>query len=64
MIPTLLTPKEAAALLKVSVSTLRWWRHAGKGPPVVKIGPATFRYSQEALVAYIEHQICEPEKMR
>jgi predicted site-specific integrase-resolvase len=50
----LLTPKEAASLLKVSVSTLRWWRYVGKGPPVVKIGPATFRYSEQAMIAYIE----------
>jgi predicted site-specific integrase-resolvase len=51
---TLLKPKEAATLLRVSPATLRWWRYAGKGPPVVQVGPATFRYSEDALIAYIE----------
>jgi hypothetical protein len=52
-LPELLTPKEAAAVLKVSVSSLRGWRYTGKGPTVIEVGPATFRYSVDALVAYL-----------
>ena len=43
-LPELLTPKEAAAVLKVSMATLRGWRYADKGPPVIHVGPSTFRY--------------------
>ena len=49
----LLTPKETAAQLRVSMSTLRGWRKAGKGPPVVKLGPGSFRYSEEELEQFI-----------
>jgi hypothetical protein len=37
----------------VSVSSLRGWRYTGKGPTVIEVGPATFRYSVDALVAYL-----------
>ena len=49
----LLTPKETAAQLRVSMSTLRGWRKAGKGPPVVKLGPGSFRYSEESIQKFI-----------
>ena len=49
----LLTPKEAAAQLRVSMSTLRHWRKHGKGPPVVQVGPSSYRYSVETVERYI-----------
>jgi len=49
----LLTPKELAARLKVSPSTLRHWRKKGKGPPVLRVGPSTYRYSVEAVETYM-----------
>jgi DNA-binding transcriptional MerR regulator len=50
----LYTPKEAAALLKVSTSTLRYWRTIGRGPAVVRLESGTFRYRQDDLMAYID----------
>jgi predicted site-specific integrase-resolvase len=43
----LLTPKEAAQQLRLSTSTLRGWRKKGQGPPVVQLGPGTYRYSED-----------------
>lgn len=34
----LLTLSEVAAILKVPVNTLRWWRQLGTGPEFFKIG--------------------------
>jgi helix-turn-helix protein len=34
----LLTLSEVAAILRMSVNTLRWWRQCGKGPRFFKIG--------------------------
>ena len=34
----LLTLSEAAAILRVPVNTLRWWRQQGTGPTFFKIG--------------------------
>lgn len=45
--PILLTPKEAARLLNLSVSWLAKHRLAGDGPPYIKMGGAV-RYSQIA----------------
>lgn len=52
----LLTPRETAAQLRVSLSTLRGWRKAGKGPPVVELGPGLFRYSEDDLQQFIVQQ--------
>ena len=56
-LPELLTPKEAAAVLKVSMATLRGWRYADKGPPVIHVGPSTFRYQVASLAAYLDNQL-------
>jgi excisionase family DNA binding protein len=45
----LLTPKEAAKLLKVSVSWLAKARMRGDGPPFIRIGGRSIRYSEAAL---------------
>lgn len=36
----LLTTAEAAALLRVQPVTLRQWRHRGRGPRFVRLGPS------------------------
>jgi excisionase family DNA binding protein len=52
----LLTPKEAAQLLKVSESWLAKARMRGDGPPFIKIGRA-IRYSEAALLQWMRaHQ--------
>ena len=51
-----LTPKEAAQLLRVSLSWLAKARMRGDGPPYVKVGRA-IRYSESALLLWMRaHQ--------
>lgn len=47
--PALLTPKEAAAFLKMSEKTLEKWRSNGTGPKFRKLGHRTVRYQQSDL---------------
>lgn len=49
---TLLTTKQAATYLNVSVNTLNRWRWAGRGPTFAKMGDVV-RYSQSDLDAYV-----------
>jgi excisionase family DNA binding protein len=49
----LLTPKEAAKLLKVSLSWLAKARMRGDGPPFIKVGGA-IRYSEAALLQWVK----------
>jgi len=52
----LLTPKEAAKLLKVSQSWLAKARVRGDGPPYIKFGKPV-RYTEAALLAWLKsHQ--------
>lgn len=53
--PVLLTPKEVARLLNLSVSWLAKRRLAGDGPPYIKMGGAV-RYSQIALQQWMKAQ--------
>ena len=48
----LLTPKEAARLLKMSVSFLAKRRLAGDGPPYIKIG-RSIRYTDVGIASWI-----------
>lgn len=52
---TLLTPKEAARLLNLSVSWLAKRRLVGDGPNYIKMGGAV-RYSQAALQQWMKGQ--------
>jgi excisionase family DNA binding protein len=52
----LLTAKEAAAFLKVSVVTLAKWRGQKKGPEYTRTG-RTIKYSQQALEAYLKKNV-------
>jgi predicted DNA-binding transcriptional regulator AlpA len=49
----LLTPKEAAKLLKVSLSWLAKARMRGEGPPYVKVG-RSIRYVEGTLVQWMK----------
>lgn len=48
----LLTTNEAAELLTVAPATLRWWRHARRGPKVTTVGKA-IRYRLSDLDEWI-----------
>jgi predicted DNA-binding transcriptional regulator AlpA len=47
------TPEEAAEILKVSVLTLKAWRHRGTGPQFVRQGPKFVRYLQSDIDAWL-----------
>jgi excisionase family DNA binding protein len=49
----LLTPREAAELLKVSLSYLAKARMKGDGPPFIKVGRSV-RYSEAALLQWMK----------
>ena len=49
----LLTPKEAAKLLKVSLSWLAKARMRGDGPPYIQIG-RSIRYAEAALIQWMK----------
>ena len=49
----LLTPKEAAVLLKVSESWLAKARMRGDGPPFIKVG-RSIRYSEATLLQWMK----------
>ena len=49
----LLTPAEAAEILRISPATLPRWRWAGEGPDFVRIG-RSIRYRREDLDRYIQ----------
>jgi predicted DNA-binding transcriptional regulator AlpA len=49
----LLTPKDAAAFLRLSLSWLAKARQRGDGPPYIKLGKSV-RYSESALLAWVK----------
>jgi predicted DNA-binding transcriptional regulator AlpA len=52
----LLTPREAAAFLRLSSSWLAKARMRGDGPPFLKVG-RSIRYSRAALVKWLNSQL-------
>ncbi len=50
----LLTPKEAAGYLRVSVNTLSAWRSSNRGPRFIKTG-RTVKYSRKDLDSYLKN---------
>ncbi len=52
---TLLTVEEAAAVLRRTPGTLRWWRHAGQGPRSFALGRRVY-YDQAELRAWIDSE--------
>jgi excisionase family DNA binding protein len=53
--PELLTIREAAALLRAPVATLRCWRHLGTGPRSFRLGRRVL-YRRDDLRAWIDAQ--------
>jgi len=53
LIPNMLTPKEAASRMKVSVSFLAKHRMAGTGPRFVRVGRA-IRYLEPGILEYMK----------
>lgn len=49
---TLLTPREAAEILRIAPRTLETWRRRGDGPSFVRI-PSGVRYQRADLEAYL-----------
>jgi hypothetical protein len=52
-IATLLTPKEAKVLLKVSLSWLAKARMRGDGPPYIRVGRSV-RYAEVTLIQWMK----------
>lgn len=52
----LLTEREVAAWLKLSVSSLKRLRLRGEGPPYVRLGPRAVRYSPEAVREWLRQR--------
>lgn len=53
------TEKELAAVLKVSIPTLKRWRASGIGPAWLRIG-TRIRYPQGAVAVWIEKSQVSP----
>ncbi len=51
--PELLTIREAAALLRATIATLRYWRHLGTGPRSFRLGRRVL-YRRDDLRARID----------
>ena len=53
----LLTERDVAGLLAVSVKLVQLWRYEGKGPPYVKFGRCV-RYRQDHLAVFVSmHEV-------
>lgn len=52
----LLTTAELAERLKISVATVRRWRHGGKGPNYVRFGRNDVRYRLEDVDAFLKEK--------
>jgi predicted DNA-binding transcriptional regulator AlpA len=50
---SLLTPQEAAAVLRISARTLERWRSVGEGPEVVRIGSRRIAYRVRDVLAFV-----------
>jgi len=55
----LLTTKQAAQILGVSIAFLERDRWAGARVPFIKIGARAVRYRLSDLLAYIESRLCQ-----
>lgn len=53
-IETLLTEREVAARLQVSIGTVRRWRFLKTGPRFIKVSGSAVRYRPEDLKAYLD----------
>jgi len=51
----LLTPEEAAELIRIETDTLNKWRFEGRGPRFIKLG-SSVRYRRSDLATYLDQQ--------
>jgi len=54
LVPKMLTSKEVATMLNISISTLCRWRAVGKGPRVYWLSPDVPRYCEADVLAWLE----------
>jgi predicted DNA-binding transcriptional regulator AlpA len=59
----LLSMAEVAALVRVPVATLRYWRHLGTGPHSFRIGRSV-RYWRTEVLLWLEDQTTPPQIQR
>ncbi len=59
----LLTMQEVAAVVRVPLATLRYWRHLGTGPRGFRIGRSV-RYWRTDVHAWLEQQSNRPQVSR
>jgi len=52
-IEDLITTEEFAALARTSASTVRYWRHVGRGPRGFKVGRRVL-YERQAVLDWLE----------
>ncbi|MDP9037810.1 MAG: helix-turn-helix domain-containing protein [Acidobacteriota bacterium] len=57
---SMLSTKEAAAILGMEETTLRGWRCDGVGPPFYQITPRAVRYDRADLQRYKAERRCVP----
>lgn len=53
---TFLTTEEVAEALRTSPSTVRYWHHAGKGPPSIRVGRRRL-YRESDVVAWLQSDL-------
>ncbi|HRY15873.1 MAG TPA: helix-turn-helix domain-containing protein [Candidatus Competibacteraceae bacterium] len=63
MSETLLSTRETADYLRVSPSTLQWWRRIGRGPSFVRTGGYRLFYTTRDLDDYIARQRVVPSEI-
>lgn len=52
----MLTTAQVAEMIGVSESTLRWWRHAGRGPKSFNLSRRKVMYRLEDIEAWMAEQ--------
>lgn len=57
----LLSTRQAATVIGVSVSTLKRMRYAGLGPVYVKVGSRTYRYSAGDIEDWVRDRRSRPQ---
>lgn len=55
----LLSIEEVAAIVRLPVATLRYWRHLGSGPRSFKVGRHV-RYWRSQVLEWLHHQSDDP----
>ena len=55
----MMTPREVASLLSISITTLREWNRKGRGPKPSKVGDGpngSVRYTRQAVAKFIQER--------